>query len=112
MTIGEKMNSCIRNSEKYQLIVTEAYSNPIEKEASSVVVKIFNKYNLGFSFGFCNRSCNVYIRRLWFLKIPVPIKEILVLLCNPPHCYSSSDFVYISVSAFPIFQVLWSNIQS
>ncbi len=52
MTIGEKMNSCIRNSEKYQLIVTEAYSNPIEKEASSVVVKIFNKYNVVFKKDF------------------------------------------------------------
>lgn len=46
------LNSCIRDSEKYQTIVTNAYLNPEEEEASSVIVKIFNKYNIVFKKDF------------------------------------------------------------
>ena len=50
--VVEMMNSAIRDSEKYQIIVNNALVNPADDEASAIIVKIFNKHKVFFKKDF------------------------------------------------------------
>ena len=53
----------------------------------------------------------VFVCRLRFLKIPVPIEEILVLLCSFNHRNSTTDNFNFLVPSLQVFPLLWKNVK-